>query len=267
MVKKTFVIIDADYKVRNSLSRVLSQRGYVIPMDSLEESGSLPCEDAFLFISDHNRDAEITGKKLRGSGVYLPAIAYSASPPIDRVVQCLRASCSGYLDWPNDEEQVWSTIDVVAKTSADDINRMATEGRARRKLAQLTPRERQVALGIGTGLTSKELAKPLGINFRTVELHRANILMKLELRNMAGLIRTVVEAGELTEATSAETEGEDELPFPPSAVNGASLRPPVRDSVIGGELHDLGEFPQRLDAYVKRVQPRHPTSHHDRIIG
>lgn len=196
----TFVIIDPDYKVRNTLARVLSERGYVIQVDNAEELGEFCCDNAFAFVSDSDGKAEHVGAALQKAGVFSPIIGYSSSPSLARVVQQLSGSWAGYLQWPGDEGEVWKTLEVLTETAAEQVRRRVREARARHKMAQLTPRERQVAVGIGTGLSSKELAKPLGISFRTVELHRANIMMKLELPNMASLIRTVIEAGGSTDS-------------------------------------------------------------------
>ena len=199
MTSATFVIFDADYKVRNTLARVLSRRGYVIQVDHVEEFGQSYRGKAIAFISDVEGKAAEVSYALQKSGVFFPIVAYSPSPSLARVVHYLSGPCAGYLQWPGDEGEVWKTLEVLTETAAEQVRRRVREARARHKMAQLTPRERQVAMGIGTGLSSKELARPLGISFRTVELHRANIMMKLEMPNMASLIRTVVEAGESTD--------------------------------------------------------------------
>jgi DNA-binding NarL/FixJ family response regulator len=65
-------------------------------------------------------------------------------------------------------------------------------------LAVLTPRERDVLLGIARGDTNKEIAAKLGISHRTVETHRESLMDKLEIRTVAGLTRLVLEEGLLT---------------------------------------------------------------------
>lgn len=59
---------------------------------------------------------------------------------------------------------------------------------------RLTARERDVLVRVSNGLTSKEIAAELGISPRTVETHRESLMRKLDIRNMAGLIRFALES-------------------------------------------------------------------------
>lgn len=61
---------------------------------------------------------------------------------------------------------------------------------------KLTPREREVVTQMVDGLAGPEIAARLHISVRTVESHRANIMRKLKVRNMAELIRAVLPFGE-----------------------------------------------------------------------
>jgi DNA-binding NarL/FixJ family response regulator len=63
----------------------------------------------------------------------------------------------------------------------------------------LTPRERDVLLGITRGETNKEVAQRLGISHRTVETHRESLMNKLQIRTVAGLTKLVIEEGLLEE--------------------------------------------------------------------
>jgi two-component system, NarL family, invasion response regulator UvrY len=57
----------------------------------------------------------------------------------------------------------------------------------------LTPREKQVAAKIATGLTHKVIAKELGISVHTVQFHRSNLMAKLGLRHTADLVKYVLD--------------------------------------------------------------------------
>lgn len=204
MQGSNFLIVDPNYKARNSLARVLMQKGYVIQVDNVAEFGHRDIDSDFVFIPDRDGELELISGQLQDAGIFFPVIGYCGSPSMARVVQNLRGSCAGYIEWPGEESEIWATLDVLQKTSANIVKRRVAQARARHKLAMLTPRERQVAEGIGRGLSSKELAQPLGISYRTVEDHRANIMMKMGTPNMASLIRAVVEAGDVNELSVEE---------------------------------------------------------------
>jgi DNA-binding CsgD family transcriptional regulator len=57
----------------------------------------------------------------------------------------------------------------------------------------LTPRELLILGEIVNGATSREIGARLGVSRRTIEFHRANIMRKFAVRNIAGLVRTVLQ--------------------------------------------------------------------------
>jgi DNA-binding NarL/FixJ family response regulator len=59
----------------------------------------------------------------------------------------------------------------------------------------LTPREKEVLVGIATGETNKAIAARLGISHRTVETHRESLMAKLDVRTVAGLTKLALEEG------------------------------------------------------------------------
>lgn len=63
------------------------------------------------------------------------------------------------------------------------------------RVNRLTPRERQVMSLAAEGLSNKAIARQLGISPKTVEIHRSNVMAKMEVTSSAALIRMVVQAG------------------------------------------------------------------------
>lgn len=62
-------------------------------------------------------------------------------------------------------------------------------------LASLTPREREILQLVGEGHTTKEIASRLGISARTADVHRTNLMQKLDVHNVAGLTRMAIGFG------------------------------------------------------------------------
>lgn len=66
---------------------------------------------------------------------------------------------------------------------------------AQAQIAALSPRQRQILQMVARGNTSREIAEALTISVKTVETHRANLMNKLDVRNVTGLVRIAVEIG------------------------------------------------------------------------
>ncbi|RYI91007.1 MAG: hypothetical protein EON47_21350 [Acetobacteraceae bacterium] len=71
----------------------------------------------------------------------------------------------------------------------------APEAEALRQIALLSPREREVLVGLVAGKPNKTIAHELGISPRTVEVHRAHVMDKLGVRSLSAAVRTALLAG------------------------------------------------------------------------
>jgi two-component system response regulator NreC len=102
----------------------------------------------------------------------------------DELVRAVREVLAGrrYLSPPLSERAIQTYLDK-AKEAPPDAYEM------------LTARERQVLHLVAEGHTSAEIASQLSISPRTVEMHRANLMRKLELRSQADLIRFALQRG------------------------------------------------------------------------
>ncbi len=85
-------------------------------------------------------------------------------------------------------------LNVVAQLF-ENRNIGLSAGSEKHRLEILSEREKEVLAAIGKGLTSKEIAQALFLSERTVETHRKNIHAKLEVKNLAGLIRFAIKSG------------------------------------------------------------------------
>ena len=84
---------------------------------------------------------------------------------------------------------------IVTKILGNENRPVSRDETASARVARLTPREREVLLGLVEGDTNKMLGKKLGISPRTVELHRAQVMSRLNAGNLAALIQLALAAG------------------------------------------------------------------------
>ncbi len=130
-------------------------------------------------------------------GCQLPVIFLSGHGDVPLAVSTLKNGAFDFLEKPfNDNQLVDRVMDALrldderrqAAASADSINR---------RLAQLTPRERQVMERILAGKLNKVIADELKVCMRTVEVHRASLFEKMG-------VKTAVELAQVVASTSAK---------------------------------------------------------------
>jgi DNA-binding NarL/FixJ family response regulator len=120
------------------------------------------------------------------------------------VLHVVRAGASGYLVKDSPASELIAAVHSLragrgyfgpqaAKTLADQVQR--PDRSMEDPYGALTPREREVFHLIVEGLTTKEIARRLGISAKTAENHRARVLDKLDVRNTAELVRYAVRRG------------------------------------------------------------------------
>jgi RNA polymerase sigma factor (sigma-70 family) len=141
---------------------------------------------------------------VRERGSVIPFVIITAHGDVQAARAAFRAHAVDFIEKPFDESQLRSAID-----SAFALERQRIEGTQagladRQKLARLTSREREVLEHAVRGLHAKEIAAALGISSRTVEVHKTRIMEKLEVRNIAELVRFAVAA----ERPSAVTQSD-----------------------------------------------------------
>jgi DNA-binding NarL/FixJ family response regulator len=120
------------------------------------------------------------------------------------VEEVLRAGAAGYIVKNAAAEDLIEAIDTICdgvsylspaitQQVVDAIARPATSSPS--GLAVLTDREREVLQLIAEGLSSKEIAAMLGVSLKTIDSHRSNLMEKLEIHKVSGLVRFAIRTG------------------------------------------------------------------------
>lgn len=194
----TVHIVDDDPAVRDSLSLLLSLRGHrTATFDSAESllaavgPSSTGCVIADLRMP--GMDGLALQRELVARGIGMPVVIVTGHGDVASAREAFRNAAVDFLEKPFDED---GPSEAVAAAFARERARL-DEAHTRRdrdtRLANLTPRERDVLSEVVTGLHNKEVGRKLGISPRTVEVHKARIMAKLGARNLADLIRIAQE--------------------------------------------------------------------------
>jgi two-component system response regulator FixJ len=124
----------------------------------------------------------------------LPVIVMTGEGDIHTAVRAMKAGAADFLEKPYSDHALLGAIEA-AFVQEHRLNRDSEIEEAIRRVAILTPREREVLDGLLAGKPNKLIAYHLGISVRTVEVHRARMMERLGLRQLAEAIRLGVMAG------------------------------------------------------------------------
>jgi FixJ family two-component response regulator len=196
----TVFVVDDDPDVREALGFLLGLRGY---RTALFESA-----DAFLqVLRPESAGCLITDIRMPGmSGLELqqelakrchtlPVVVLTAHGSVASARAALRAQAIDFLAKPFQPDELIAIIETAFEVERQRFERMRTERIDRALLDGLTPREREVAALLATGAQNVDIARRLNISPRTVEIHKARCMEKLQARTLADFIRLADRTG------------------------------------------------------------------------
>ncbi len=131
---------------------------------------------------------------MRKKAVALPFIIMTAHGDVPTARAAFRSQAIDFLEKPFDSAQLIAAIETAFALEERRLERDAGRQAEALKLRRLTAREREVLDHAARGLHAKEIAAALGISPRTVEVHKMHIMEKLEVRNVAELVRFSIAA-------------------------------------------------------------------------
>ena len=196
--KRIVHVVDDDAAVRRALMRLLRSEGlvavaYETALAVLNAAPSLSSGCILLDLQMPGMDGLELLARLGELGIELPVIVVTGHGDVPTAVRAMKAGAVDFIEKPIDETQLFAAIDAALSEKKFAVRDRAVAG-ATERMARLSPRERQVLEGIAVGRPSKLIAYDLGISVRTVEVHRAHMLDRLGVRNMAEAIRIAVMA-------------------------------------------------------------------------
>jgi len=133
--------------------------------------------------------------QLRHDGVELPIIFITGHGDVPVSVQAMKGGAIDFLEKPFDDAQL---MDRIREAFALDARRRAEREERERvaaRLQRLTRRENEVLALLVQGYSNKEIAEKLDVSHRTVEVHRARIMHKMEAGSLAELVQAAVRFG------------------------------------------------------------------------
>jgi two-component system response regulator FixJ len=190
----TVFIVDDDRAVRKALSFLI-------------ESIDLQCQSfasaqEFLDSYDPNRsgclllDVRMPGMsgldlqaRLTAQQSTLPIIFITGHGDVPMAVEALQRGACDFLQKPFRDQELLDRVNIALEKDQEKRNRIEEQEQLRLRYASLTDREREVMDWVVTGKANKVIAHQLGVSQRTVEIHRARVMKKMDAASLADLVR------------------------------------------------------------------------------
>ncbi len=192
-------VVDDDSAVRDALKILLRMSGYRVEVfeSALAFLKDADIAGAACLIADI-RMPDMDGLELQQTlarrGVDLPVIIMTGHGDVPLAVKAMKAGAVDFLEKPFEEVGLLASIKVaLAKRAAGKAKDEEGET-TRARMAELTPREKEVLDQLVEGHQNKMIAHNLDISPRTVEVYRGRIMEKLKARSIAELVRMALSA-------------------------------------------------------------------------
>ena len=190
-------IVDDEFVIRDSLTLLIESTGQSVR--------SFESAEAFL----NNYDPDQPGcllldvrmplmsgldlqKELSNRGLTIPIIFISGNAEIPDTAKAFRAGAVDFLEKPFDNKLLLERIKEAIKMDIEFRGELVKRRRIQDRLDHLTTREKEVLSLVVKSCSNKETAKILNISNRTVDVHRASIMEKMQAENVADLITMVM---------------------------------------------------------------------------
>ncbi|MES2161667.1 MAG: response regulator [Pseudomonadota bacterium] len=194
----TVFIVDDDPSVRDALGLLLGVRGYRTAMFASGEAFLQSWQPAWrgcmlIDIRMSGMDGLSLQMELKRRGWGLPVIIMSGHGDVSMARAAFKADAVDFLEKPFDDVKLIAAIDEALARARSVHSEQQRRSRNVSLLSELTPREREVMQLVVTGRHNREIGPALGISVRTVEVHKARLMAKLGVDNVADLVRITMQ--------------------------------------------------------------------------
>lgn len=190
----TIFIIEDDQAVRDALALLLGLRGYPVTLFADAESFLQAYQPAWsgcllIDIRMPGMDGLALQRKLLDIGCRMPAIIMTGHGDVESAREAFRAQAVDFLEKPIDHAKLISAIEDALALQTALQKRTHRRSEFDKLLATLTPREKEVMDLVVAGKHNRDVAEILEISPRTVEVHKARMMAKLQVESVPELVR------------------------------------------------------------------------------
>ncbi len=192
-IQGVVLVVEDDPLVQRALGRLFRKAGHRVELfENLASfmARDLPDDPTCLVLDLHLPDGnglEIVDA-LHAGGTPVPAVVITAHGDVPTTVRAMRKGAVELIEKPFDNDQVLAAVAEGLARDAKDRAARRRRDAARGLLESLSPREREVFDLVVEGLANKVVASRLGVAEKTVKVHRARAMKKMDATSLADLI-------------------------------------------------------------------------------
>lgn len=197
---ETVFVVDDDAAVRDSLRALLESAGFpvrdfasardVLADPTLSQGGCLIAD-----IRMPDMDGLELQQVLVNCGIGIPVIVITGHGDVLTAVRAMKAGAVDFIEKPFDDEALIESVRWALALADNARANLLVAQAAEQRILTLSERERQVLECLVTGRPNKIIAFELDISPRTVEVHRAQVMKKMQARSLSDLVRQALALG------------------------------------------------------------------------
>lgn len=193
-------LVDDDEAIRHSASFMLRHAGFRVKtypdgVAFLDQVAEAEKGCILLDVQMPKMDGLEVQEALNGRGVAMPVIVLTGHGDVGVAVRAMKAGAVDFVEKPYAKQTLVEALTRAFERLETRRKEDVLTEEARGLIERLTPREKEVLLGLVDGQTNKEIAISLDISPRTVEIHRANVMEKMGAPNLSSVLRIAFAAG------------------------------------------------------------------------
>jgi len=188
-------VVDDEPAIRESLAMLLrsvglQSRAYGSAQEFLESWRAGGAECLVCDVRMPGMSGLELQEALKARNSQVPVVLITGHGDVAMAVRAMKAGASDFIEKPFNDQVLLDAVNRALARARDGQGDGRAEIEAR--IESLTPREREVMLLVVEGRPNKVVATRLGLSTRTVEVHRAKVMEKLQARSLAELVRMAI---------------------------------------------------------------------------
>ena len=200
MTEGIVFVVDDDAAVRRALERLIKSVGLKVEsFASAQEFLNRGRPDRPACVVTDVRMPGLSGldlqKELADADLSMPIIFMTGHGTVPMSVRAMKAGAVDFLQKPVDEQVLLDAIHQALEQGSREQEELAEKTEIQRRIDSLTAREREVFELVVSGMLNKQIAAELGASEKTIKVHRARVMQKMQADSLADLVRMAERAG------------------------------------------------------------------------